>query len=143
LRIIVETPKWSFKKIEKTGNGFERAFFSPIPTPFNYGFIEKTVGGDKMPLDVIVLGERLKSDSTLDLCLIGRVNFIDDDRRDDKYIATLDGSRRKRVIWLFFTLYALAKLFLGILRHGRLTKNRFIGVEWFEKEIEAIEDIPA
>jgi inorganic pyrophosphatase len=138
----VETPKWSLRKIEKTRRGFEKVFFSPIPTPFNYGFVENTLGSDNMPLDVIVLGKRLKTDSKLDCGLIGKVKFIDDGRKDDKYIATLDGTKHEQTIWFFFTFYALAKFFLGILQQGRLTKNRFAGVEWFEKEIDYIEEIP-
>lgn len=56
MKIVIETPKYSFWKYQKTDKGYERAFFSPLPTIFNYGFIEGTTGPDGMEEDVVVLG---------------------------------------------------------------------------------------
>jgi inorganic pyrophosphatase len=138
MKIVIETPKWSFRKIEKTEDGFKLAFISPIPTPFNYGFIEGTLGEDGAPLDVIVLGRRVDSWTHLNLGIIGRVDFIDDGKGDDKYIATLDGKKHETAILLFFTLYTVAKFFLGLILYRSWTTNRFNGVEWFGKEKEVL-----
>ncbi len=133
MQVVIETSKWSFRKRVKTEQGFKTAFLSPIPTPFNYGFIEGTLGEDLAPLDVIVLGPRLESGTRLNLGIIGKVNFIDDSQRDDKYIATIDGRRHEKAIKVFFTLYAVTKILLGLILEQRLTKNSFTGVEWFEE----------
>jgi inorganic pyrophosphatase len=88
VEIVVETQKWGFKKIEKTKEGYKLAFLSPIPAPFNYGYIPKTQGDDGMTLDAIVLGGRVPMGAKLDVGIIGRVRFIDDGKTDDKFIAT-------------------------------------------------------
>lgn len=136
MQIIVETPKWSFRKLEQTSRGYERIFSSPTPTPFNYGFIDGTKGDDGMPLDVVILGEKLAEGTKIEASIIGRVVFIDDGIRDDKYIATLDGKRHEMAIRIFFTVYAMAKLVLRMIRLRRWTKNRFEGVEWFEESVK-------
>ncbi len=139
MQIVIETSKWSFRKLVKTEDGFKPAFISPIPTPFNYGYIEDTLGEDGAPLDVIVLGPRHDSGERLDLSIIGRVNFIDDSRIDDKYIATLDGRRHEIAIKVFFTFYVISKFFLGLILQRKWTKNSFTGVEWFEEVNSASE----
>ncbi len=132
MNVVVETPKWSFTKLEYAGGGYKRTFSSPIPTPFNYGFIQDTRGDDGMPLDVVILGGKLSTGARLDVSVVGRVRFIDDSIRDDKYIASLDGKRHEMAIRIFFTVYAASKLVLGLLRLRRWTTNKFEGIEWFE-----------
>jgi inorganic pyrophosphatase len=139
MQIVIETSKWSFRKLVKTEDGFETAFISPIPTPFNYGFIEGTLGEDGAPLDIIVLGQKHDSGVLLDLSIIGRVNFSDDSRIDDKYIATMDGRRHETAIKVFFTVYVISKFFLGLIQQRKWTKNSFTGVEWFEEVNSASE----
>jgi len=142
MRIVVETPKWSFRKIVCEGGEYKPVFISPIPTPFNYGLIEGSKGDDGMPLDVIIMGPRLDTGTAVDEAVIGRVGFIDDGRRDDKYIVSLDGKRHSTQIQLFFTFYSFAKLFIGLANHRRLTQNRYTGMEWFEEELTDPETLP-
>ncbi|MEE9594759.1 MAG: inorganic diphosphatase [Candidatus Hydrothermarchaeales archaeon] len=137
--VVVETPKWSFTKLEFTSEGYKKALTSPIPTPFNYGFIEGTLGEDGMPLDVVILGKKHPPGSKLDLKIIGKVGFIDDGRVDDKFIATLDGNRHEMAIRIFFTVYTVAKLVMGLLKLRRWTKNKFTGVEWFDVEVSHVD----
>jgi inorganic pyrophosphatase len=85
MRIVVETPRWSFRKLKKTETGFKNVLTSPVPTPFNYGYIPGTRGEDGMPLDAIILGSKLQSGTTVNEGVIGRVLFIDDGKRDYKY----------------------------------------------------------
>jgi len=141
MQIVIETSKWSFRKRVKTEQGFETAFLSPIPTPFNYGFIEDTEGEDGAPLDIVVLGPKLDTGTRPNLGIIGRVKFIDDSKEDDKYIATTDGHHHETAIKIFFTLYAFSKLILGLIHQRQITKNSFNGVEWYETEVKSASDI--
>jgi inorganic pyrophosphatase len=137
--LVVETPKWNFIKIEHSIEGFKRAFISPLPTPFNYGYIEGTLGEDGAPVDVIILGERKKTGERLDLGLIGKVRFVDDNKRDDKYIASINEARQEIAINIFFRVYAIAKVVLGLILYRRWTRNRFKGIEWFQETIHSID----
>ncbi len=141
MRVVIETPKWSFIKTEEVGGRFVRAFLSPIPTPFNYGYIKGTVGGDGSPLDIIVLGDRLDMGCEIDVDVIGRVMFIDNDVEDDKYIASLDGRRHSLGIMLFFWFYAFFKLFRNFLSSGRWSVNRYLGTVWFDEGVKEVEKL--
>lgn len=138
MRVVIETPKWSFIKMEEVGGRFKRAFLSPIPTPFNYGYIKGTMGGDGSPLDIIVLGDRLDMGCEIDVDVIGRVMFIDNDVEDDKYIASLDGKRHSFGVMLFFWFYAFFKLFRNFLSQGRWSVNRYLGTVWFDKVVREV-----
>ncbi len=131
--VVIETPKWSFTKLEEVEGSFKKAFLSPIPTPFNYGYIKGTLGNDGSPLDIIVLGGRLDVGSEIDVEVIGKVRFIDNDLEDDKYIATLDGKRHSFGIMLFFRFYAFSKFFRNFLVYKKWSVNRFRGIVWFDE----------
>lgn len=139
MQVQIETPRWSFVKYERVKDGgFKPVFWSLFPTPFNYGFIIDSEGDDGSPLDVIVLGPKLEQGRVFKASLIGRVLFTDDDKKDDKYIVTMDGERRTLQIRLFFTFYAKAKFILNLFGKRRLTNNVFHGIEWFQ---EAVTDL--
>jgi inorganic pyrophosphatase len=59
LNVIIETPHGSHNKYEldkKTGLiKLDRANYSGIPFPFNYGFVPQTLWDDGDPLDVVLL----------------------------------------------------------------------------------------
>jgi len=131
MRIIIETPKYSFWKYNKTEKGYEKVFFSPLPTIFNYGFVEGTESADGMEEDVVVLGPRLPKGSTLEReAFDGVVKFLDDSMRDDKRIIYVSGFHSPVLLAYYFRLYALFKVFLYIFREGKLTKCRFEGIEF-------------
>ena len=56
---IIEIPKNSYVKyeIEKGKLLVDRILSTPIPFPFNYGYIPNTMGRDNDPLDAVVLCE--------------------------------------------------------------------------------------
>ncbi len=141
MRVVIETSKWSFIKMEEVEGNFKRAFLSPIPTPFNYGYIKGTMSGDGSPLDIIVLGDRRDMGCEIDVDVIGKVMFIDNDVEDDKYIASLDGGKQSLGIMLFFWFYAFFKLFRNFLSHGRLSVNRYLGTVWFDESIREVEKL--
>lgn len=129
MKIVIETPKYSFWKYRKTEEGYERAFFSPLPTIFNYGFIEGTTGPDGMEEDVVVLGPRLTRGSTLERKHFdGMVMFLDNSIRDDKRLVYISGFRSPVLLAFYFRLYALFKVFLYAHRERKLTKCRFEGI---------------
>ena len=129
MKIVIETPKYSFWKYQKTDEGYERAFFSPLPTIFNYGFIEGTTGPDGMEEDVVVLGPRLPRGSTLEIeNFDGIVMFLDNSIRDDKRLVYISGFRSPVLLAYYFRLYALFKIFLYAFRERKLAKCRFEGV---------------
>jgi len=131
MKIIIETPKYSFWKYCRTENGYERAFFSPLPTIFNYGFIEGTESPDGMEEDVVVLGPRLPKGSTFEReDFDGIVKFLDDSVRDDKKIVYISGFRSPILLAYYFRLYALFKVFLYALREGKIATCRFEGIEF-------------
>ena len=129
MKIVIETPKYSFSKYRKTENGYERAFFSPLPTIFNYGFIEGTKGPDGMEEDVVVLGPRLPRGSTFEReGFDGIVRFLDDSIRDDKRLVHISGFCSPSLLAFYFRLYALFKIFLYAFCEGKITKCRFEGI---------------
>ncbi|AKB29079.1 Inorganic pyrophosphatase [Methanosarcina siciliae C2J] len=129
MKIVIETPKYSFSKYRKTENGYERAFFSLLPTIFNYGFIEGTTSPDGMEEDVVVLGPRLPRGSTLEReSFDGVVKFLDDSIRDDKKLVYISGFCSPVLLAFYFRLYALFKVFLYAFRDGKITKCRFEGI---------------
>lgn len=129
MKIVIETPKYSFWKYQKTEEGYGRAFFSPIPTIFNYGFIEGTTGSDGMEEDVVVLGPRLHRGSTLEReGFDGIVRFLDNSIRDDKRLVYISGFRSPVLLAFYFRLYALFKVFLYACREKKLAICRFEGI---------------
>jgi inorganic pyrophosphatase len=111
--------------------------------PRNYGFIEGSKGEDGMPLDVIILGDKLKAGLKIDEKIIGRVKFFDDGKKDYKYIAAQDQKRHEMSIRFFFKIYVLAKTLINLLRHRRLTANKFDGIEWYKAHLKDVSEIPA
>lgn len=73
-------------------NGKER-IIDYLPYPGNYGFLQGTYqdpeeGGDGDALDVIILSQSVKKETTLSIIPIAVLEFIDSGEKDDKIIAT-------------------------------------------------------
>lgn len=129
MKILIETPKYSFFKYNKTKNGYKKVFFSPLPTLFNYGFIEGTKGPDGMEEDVVVLGPRLSQGTVLERDHFdGVVKFLDASCRDDKKLVYLSGFRAPILLSIYFRIYALFKIFLYLFYKRKLTKCSFEGL---------------
>ena len=129
MKIIIETPKYSFWKYRRTEKGYEKAFFSPLPTIFNYGLIEGTESPDGMEEDVVVLGPHLPKGSTLEReSFDGIVRFLDDSVRDDKKVIYISGFYPPFLLAFYFRLYALFKVFLYAFLEGKFAKCKFEGI---------------
>ncbi len=130
MKIIIETPKYSFFKYHRIGEEFKEVFFSPIPTIFNYGFIEGTQGPDGMEEDAVVLGSRLAQGCVIERDHVdGVVRFLDDGVRDDKQLIHLSGICSIPVLSVYFRTYAFYKILLYLILEGRVARCRFKGIE--------------
>lgn len=56
VEVVIEVPRGSFLKRGSTGR---IDFVSPLPCPFNYGYVPDYIGGEGDYLDAVVLGPRL------------------------------------------------------------------------------------
>ncbi|HHQ44686.1 MAG TPA: inorganic pyrophosphatase [Candidatus Altiarchaeales archaeon] len=130
MKVLVETPRYSFRKYRKTGGGFKVDLTSPLPTLFNYGIVGGTKGADGLPHDVVVLGRRVRQATVLEVEKVGLVKFIDDGLMDDKIVASEDG-RISRIdvfkIKLFFLAYSVFKKIRGLVKTGKIPKTSFGG----------------
>lgn len=89
---VIEIPKGSNKKYEldkQTGLlALDRILFTATHYPMNYGFIPRTYGDDKDPLDVLVICSEAIQPMTLVRCYpIGMMKMTDGGEGDEKIIA--------------------------------------------------------
>lgn len=89
---IIEIPKESKGKYELHKESgllmLDRALFSAVHYPANYGFIPRTYCDDKDPLDILVLTSlTLPHLCLVDATVIGVMRMVDQGEADDKIIA--------------------------------------------------------
>ena len=135
MKIIIETPKYSFFKYDLVGSGaFKKVMFSPIPIIFNYGSIVGTRAQDGMAVDVLVIGPRLHQGTIIERDdskkFDGVVHFIDDAKVDDKMILYVGGCKNKSALSLYFWMYAQYKKFWYLVSKRKIVKCSFEGIEW-------------
>lgn len=92
VRVIIEIPKNSSNKYEydkKLGVfRLDRALYSPMHYPGDYGFIPGTRADDGDPLDVLVLvDEPSFTGCLMDVRPVGLLNMIDEKQHDQKVLA--------------------------------------------------------
>ena len=89
---VIEIPKGSKKKYEldkETGYlMLDRILYTSTHYPANYGFIPRTYGDDKDPLDVLLLcAETLEPMTLVKAKPIGVISMMDNGQGDEKIIA--------------------------------------------------------
>lgn len=92
VRAIIEIPKGSKGKYELDKESgllrLDRVLFSSVHYPANYGFIPQTYCDDHDPLDILVICSiDVIPMSIIEAKVIGAMEMIDGDERDDKIIA--------------------------------------------------------
>ena len=92
VRMIVEIPQHSANKYEYDGNlgvfRLDRALYSPLHYPGDYGFIPGTLADDNDPLDVMVLVQQPSYPGVLiEVRPVGVLNMIDGSEKDQKILA--------------------------------------------------------
>ena len=130
VEVFVEVPRGSFLKRELGDEGLVVDYVSPLPSPYNYGCAPDLPGEDGDPLDVVVLGPRLRAGTRVRMPVVGLLRFVDAGQRDDKLVAGRDeptaGQRRR--LALFFRLYARARRLINATRKLRGT-TRYEGLD--------------
>lgn len=126
LEVEIESPRGSVIKRRPSG---AVDFVSPLPVPYNYGFVPGRMGGDGDPLDAIILGRRLPRSSRVCHPVLALVGFIDEGATDDKVVV---GPAPLPLRWelslhAFFRAYAQFKRGLARVR-GRDPHIAFIGI---------------
>jgi len=91
-RAIVEIPKNSANKIEYDGKlgifRLDRALYSPMHYPGDYGFIPGTLAEDNDPMDVLVLVQEPSFTGCLiEVRPVGVLNMVDANEGDQKILA--------------------------------------------------------
>ena len=129
VRAIVEVPRGSFIKRE-LHEGRRIDFVSPLPSPFNYGFLPERRGEDGDPVDAVILGPHLPLGTEVELPVVARVRFLDAGQQDDKLVLSHGPltPQQRRALRAFFRLYAHAKRGLYLLR-GAPGPTRFEGLD--------------
>ena len=92
VRMIVEIPKNSANKYEYDGNlgvfRLDRALYSPMHYPGDYGFIPGTLAEDNDPLDVITLVEEPSFPGCLiEVRPVGILYMVDKNENDQKVLS--------------------------------------------------------
>jgi inorganic pyrophosphatase len=92
VRLVVEIPKGSTNKYEYDSElgcfRLDRALYSPVHYPGDYGFIPGTLADDGDPADVLALVEEPSfSGWVIEVRPIGMLNMIDQDQTDQKILA--------------------------------------------------------
>ncbi len=124
VRVIIEIPKNSSNKYEYDGElglfRLDRALYSPMHYPGDYGFIPGTLAEDGDPLDIMVLvDEPSFTGCLMDARPVGVLEMIDSRENDQKILAVPNRNPRfesihtidqvfphtRREIEYFFSIY--------------------------------------
>lgn len=113
--VLVEVPRGGFVKRRPDG---AVDVVSPLPSPFNYGCIEGTLAPDGDPLDVIVLGRRLRAGTRVTREVLAVYGFLDRGQLDPKLVCGHGPlrPRHRRAVERFFARYVVLKRLLQRLR---------------------------
>jgi inorganic pyrophosphatase len=115
VRVIIEIPKNSSNKYEYDGElevfRLDRALYSPLHYPGDYGFIPGTLAEDKDPLDIIVLvNEPSFTGCMMEARPVGVLNMVDSRENDQKILAVPNRNPR------FDSIHTLDQVFPHTLR---------------------------
>lgn len=144
---VIEIPQGSRCKYEidkPTGLlKMDRVIYSSFYYPVNYGFIPRTYGDDKDPLDILVLTSLPVVPLTLmETKVIGVMQMIDGGDGDDKIIAVADTDPSMRH---YNNIEELPPHFLNELRHFfeeyKTLENKSVKVEEFGDKVMALDII--
>lgn len=111
--VVIEVPARS--PVRRRFSDGKIVLVSPLPSPFNYGFLPETCADDGDPIDAVLLGGRLPFRSRGVGTVLGVVDFRDAGVRDAKVIVGSPGGlsrAERRTVERFFRRYAWLKLLL-------------------------------
>ena len=94
---IIEIPKNSYIKYEMENGQLcvDRILTTPMPFPFNYGYIPKTLGEDGDPLDVVLISDfSLVPGCKAKIKVIGVLDMEDEKGVDEKIVGTIESEKK-------------------------------------------------
>jgi inorganic pyrophosphatase len=127
VEVLIEVPRGGSRPSRRR-RGFDVGAL--LPSPFNYGSVLGTVAEDGDPEDVIVLGPRLPIGTRARFPVRGMVRFVDDGKRDDKWVVSPWPPARGEwwAVQAFFLVYPAVKRASHRLRN-RDGRTAFEGIE--------------
>src|SRR5258707_2670689 len=144
---IIEIPQGSRAKYEIDKDSgllkLDRVIYSSFYYPSNYGFIPQTYGGDKDPLDILVLTSMpVQAMCLMEAKVIGVMQMVDSGDADDKIIAV---AANDPGVNHYSNLEELPKHFFEELRHFfeeyKKLENKTVKVEEFGDKSMALKII--
>lgn len=144
---IIEIPQGSRCKYEiDKASGLlklDRVIYSSFYYPINYGFIPQTYGGDKDPLDILVITSLPVQPLTLmEAKVVGVMQMVDSGDADDKIIAV---AANDPAVNHYNNIEELPKHFFEELRHFfeeyKKLENKTVIVEEFSDKSTALKII--
>jgi inorganic pyrophosphatase len=141
---VIEIPQGSRAKyeIDKPSGllKLDRVIYSSFYYPVNYGFIPQTYGGDKDPLDILVITSLAVQPLTImDAKVIGVMQMVDSGDADDKIIAV---AANDPSVNHYNNIEELQKHFFDELRHFfeeyKKLENKTVIVEEFGDKTTAL-----
>lgn len=141
---VIEIPQGSRAKYEiDKASGLlklDRVIYSSFYYPVNYGFIPQTYGGDKDPLDILVITSLSVQPLTImDAKIIGVMQMVDSGDADDKIIAV---AATDPSVNHYNNIEELPKHFFDELRHFfeeyKKLENKMVIVEEFGDKTTAL-----
>ena len=145
IEIPAEETKVKYEYCMETGAIFvDRFMQTAFRYPCNYGFIPRTLGGDKDPIDVLVLAPfALAPGSVIEIRLVGVLVMEDEKGADEKLIALptqkADASQAHidDIDQINPTVLANIKHFFE--HYKDLDKGKFVKVKGFQNKLSAEE----
>ncbi len=144
---VIEIPQGSRAKYEIDKDSgllkLDRIIYSSFYYPCNYGFIPQTYGGDKDPLDILVITSLpVRAMCLMEAKVIGVMQMIDGGEADDKIIAVANTDPSMNH---YNNIEELQPHFFSELRHFfeeyKKLENKTVKVEEFQNKVKAIKII--
>lgn len=144
---LIEIPQGSRAKYEIDKESgllkLDRIIYSSFYYPCNYGFIPQTYGGDKDPLDILVITSLpVQPMCLMEAKVIGVMQMIDGGEADDKIIAVANTDPSMNH---YNNIEELQPHFFSELRHFfeeyKKLENKTVKVEEFQSKDKAIKII--
>ncbi|MCX6209558.1 MAG: inorganic diphosphatase [Bacteroidetes bacterium] len=141
---IIEIPHGSRCKYEIDKESgllkLDRVLYSSFYYPVNYGFIPQTYGGDKDPLDILVITSLpVQALTLMEAKVIGVMQMVDSGDADDKIIAV---AANDPSVNYYNNIEELPKHFFDELRHFfeeyKHLENKTVAVEEFKDKATAL-----
>lgn len=141
---IIEIPQGSRCKYEIDKESgllkLDRILYSSFYYPVNYGFIPQTYGGDKDPLDILVITSLpVQALTLMEAKVIGVMQMVDSGDADDKIIAV---AANDPSVNYYNNIEELPKHFFDELRHFfeeyKHLENKTVAVEEFKDKATAL-----